>query len=249
MKTNKINSKEACTLAHKIRRETGCSLAEAFKQAYSGTPTAAPTYYTQQDLDKIFSDKTAELIKKGYMIHVPTMSGSQGEMAYITFIKNNQLYRLSMDKEYIIGSNCCIDSYVTIRLGKSNDNEAVLNGRTFWKNDITVIWSLNVAKVNSWRRSKPQETRFIPLDRVEECEAKAKERALNKYSNCDFSLSEKSHPAALTWVRAHRGYKGTKLTDIKKVTKIYNGSYNIEIEKNGNTIHMNTKTDKINKRG
>ena len=89
MKTNKINSKEACTLAHKIRRETGCSLAEAFKQAYSGTPTAAPTYYTQQDLDKIFSDKTAELIKKGYMIHVPTMSGSQGEMAYITFIKNN----------------------------------------------------------------------------------------------------------------------------------------------------------------
>ena len=35
MKKTNITSKEACTLAHKIRRETGCSLAEAFKPLFS----------------------------------------------------------------------------------------------------------------------------------------------------------------------------------------------------------------------
>ncbi len=36
MNKNTISSKTACTLAHEIRRNTGCSLAEAFKAAYTG---------------------------------------------------------------------------------------------------------------------------------------------------------------------------------------------------------------------
>ena len=36
---NSITPKQACIIAHQIRRETGCSLAEAFKAAYAGNTT------------------------------------------------------------------------------------------------------------------------------------------------------------------------------------------------------------------
>ena len=39
-----MTNKEACILAHKIRRETGCTLAEAFKQAYHPVVPAERVY-------------------------------------------------------------------------------------------------------------------------------------------------------------------------------------------------------------
>ena len=81
---NNITSKQACTIAHQIRRETGCSLADAFKAAYAGNNTANPkTSWTAEDLNKIFSDKTAELLRKGYIIDAAAMSGHQGEIGKI----------------------------------------------------------------------------------------------------------------------------------------------------------------------
>lgn len=246
--STRLTSKEACTLAHKIRRETGCSLAEAFKKAYSSNPTtSAPMFYTQNDLDRIFSNKVAELINKGYMIHVPTMSGSQGERAFVTFIKDGQLYRLAMDS-YSRGlrESTFADRIVKITLGKSTRPSDVFQGYTFWKDDVDVIWSFEVAQVASWRRTKYQADRFIPMSRLPECEAKAEARVNAKYgpSNANI-LSPKFNKPALAWVKTVKGYKGTKLTDIQKITKQENGSYNIYIiNKLGKTICLNTKNDK-----
>ena len=247
MKTNKINSKEACTLAHKIRRETGCSLAEAFKQAYSGTPSRTPNYYTKEDLNRIFSDKAKELMNKGYMIHTPTMAGSQGEMAYITFIKNNTLYRLSMFDTYTVG-HYSYDGYVTIQFGEALDSEEILNGRTFWKDAIsTVFWSIVVAKASTWRKeNRKQQERYIPTERIEACEAKAEARFKAQGISSWIELSDKSYKAALAWIKTVKGYKGTKLVNVQKVFKHReNGSYSIYFTNNhGKTVCLNTETAK-----
>lgn len=247
--STRLSSKEACTLAHKIRRETGCSLAEAFKKAYSSAPTAAPLFYTQNDLDKIFSNKVAELINKGYMIHVPTMAGSQGERAFVTFIKDNQLYRLAMYAESRGLRECNFaDRIVKITLGQSTRPSDVLQGYTFWKDDVDIIWSFEVAQVASWRRERYQADRFIPMDRLPECEAKAEARVNRKYLSYNpiMTFSPKMNNAALAWVKTVRGYKGTKLEDIQKVTKNQeNGSYNIYFtNKLGKTVCLNTQTAK-----
>lgn len=246
--STRLTSKEACTLAHKIRRETGCSLAEAFKQAYATNPSisSAPLFYTQNDLDKIFSDKVAELLRKGYMIHVPTLSGSQGERAFVTFIKGNTLYRLAMYSTPTF-NHCCYDSITTISFGKATNSEEILDGRTFWKDNVEIIWSLEAAQVSNWRRDHYQANRFIPMYRLDECEAKAQTRVQEKYYNVpDNTLSSKFNKPALAWVKTVRGYKGTKLEDIQKVTKNQeNGSYNIYFtSKQGKTVCLNTKTAK-----
>ena len=244
----KLTSKEACTLAHKIRKETGCSLAEAFKKAYN-TAAPAPTYYTMEDLSRIFSDKVKELLGKGYMIHTPTMSGSQGEIAYVTFIKNNTLYRLNMFTDNSFDSNIFTE-HLIIQFGKSTENDRVLQGYTFWAEKVEVLWFCIFGKVARWRRSKPQredKARYIPAERMEECEAKATERVNNKYSydTTNIVLTAKTHKAALKWVKTLKGYKSTRLADIQGV--IHNtksGGYIIIVNKDGKITKLNTKTDK-----
>lgn len=247
--STRLSSKEACTLAHKIRRETGCSLAEAFKQAYSSNPTAsAPLFYTQKDLDKIFSDKVAELINKGYVIYVPAMSGSQGERAYITFIKDNQLYRLAMNTSYRSLGECNFaDRIVSITLGKSTRPHEIFKGGTFWKDDVDVLWSFEVAQVANWRRTRYQADRFIPMERLAECEAKAEARIHAKYGPSNTSiLPNKFNKAALAWVKTVRGYKGTKLEDIQKVIKNQeNGSYNIYFTNKARQTARKSIADKL----
>ena len=97
---NTITSKQACTIAHQIRRETGCSLADAFKAAYAGNSTLNPkTSWTAEELNRIFSDKADELLRKGYTIDLAGMAGHQGEVGKVIFKKNNTFYALVMESK------------------------------------------------------------------------------------------------------------------------------------------------------
>ncbi len=41
---------------------------------------------TQNDLDRIYTEKVSELLAQGYQIHTASMGGSQGEIARTDFI-------------------------------------------------------------------------------------------------------------------------------------------------------------------
>lgn len=208
--TTRLTSKEACTLAHQIRRETGCSLAEAFKQAYatnsSRTPTSPKTSWTKAELTKVFSDKVAKLLRKGYVIDIDHMSGSQGEIAKVIFIKGNAHYQLIMESK----SDYTLDygESVVIHFGKYTEDESVVYPHsTLWISRFDTIWSMTVIKIT--------ENYYVTEELAQAFRAKKKSRMEAKYSTKSNAVDLNRYgKVLLACVRKQKGYKSLKLTDI-----------------------------------
>lgn len=212
---NTITSKEACTIAHKIRRETGCSLAEAFKAAYAGTNTVAPkTHWTREELDQIFSDKAAELLRKGYMIDTKHMSGSQGEIAKILFVKNGSHFQLSMVSKSEFRH--WHSDHIIISFGKYTEEARVWD--TLWMDKFDSSWSLEVVKIT--------DNYFVTPELAEEFAEKRHNRLVVKYPNRVARMDDRYIKAILPLVRKQKGFKGTKLGDIVRVERINMVDYN-----------------------
>ena len=120
-----MDNKTACSLAHEIRNNTGCSLAEAFKAAYAGTTPTQKTHWSLNDLDKIFSDKTAELLRKGYTIATNLMGGHQGEIAKLILRKGDKVLILVMDRTHDFGK--LYGERISIRLDEASEEDVSRN--------------------------------------------------------------------------------------------------------------------------
>lgn len=243
--TTRLTSKEACTLAHQIRRETGCSLAEAFKQAYSSrtpiSPISPKTTWTKAELTKVFSDKVAELLRKGYIIDTDHMSGSQGEIAKVIFTKNNAHYQLAMTE----GRNNCKDYYskvIRITLGKYNQEESsVTPDTTLWMDhDFDTTWQFTVIQIT--------ENFFASEDLAETFNSKASDRRIARhipyYTDKDINRYGK---ALLACVRKQRGYKSTKLSDIASIRRYDEYDYNNHYTGHGYLVELSSKQTKNGK--
>lgn len=215
--TTKISSKEACTLAHQIRRETGCSLADAFKAAYNrNTAPAAPkTSWTAEELNNIFSDKAAELLRKGYTIDVAGMSGHQGEIGKIIFRKDGCWYALVMESKCTFGEGKYNDKYV-IWFGKYTEDISNMrlldNWNTPWLNKFEASWSLEFIKIT--------DNFFVTAETANAMNEKWRERLHNSFKNRYEEVTDRYAKAVLGYVRKQKGYKGVKANEILKVTRI-----------------------------
>lgn len=212
---NTITSKQACTLAHKIRHETGCSLADAFKAAYAGNATVNPkTSWTAEDLNKIFSDKAAELLRKSYIIDTAAMSGHQGEIGKIVFKKNDNYYILIMSSK----SDCRMGKYnerYIIRFGKYTEkveNHGLNTLITLWIEKFDTIWSLEFVKIT--------DNYFVTEELVYEFNEKHKARCESHYYGGSTKVDSSFHKALLKMVRKQKGYKGIKLSDIERAYRV-----------------------------
>lgn len=236
--TTKLSSKEACTLAHQIRHETGCSLAEAFKAAYSRntTPAAPKTSWTSDELTKIFSDKTAELLNKGYILDVAHMSGHQGEICKVLFTKNDEYFQLIMvtDNEY----HSWYGEKIVIRFGKYTEevrpSRSINDWNTLWVNKFDTQWSMTFVKVT--------DNYYVTPELAEEFSAKKHQRVMAKVGTKpqNVSMSDRCNKAALACVRKQKGFKGVKASEIVSVKRCnhydirdeYTGfSYKIELSR------------------
>ena len=215
--TAKLSSKEACTLAHKIRRETGCSLSEAFKAVYSNTPVAPKTpktSWTAEELNKIFSDKAAELIRKGYVIDLGGMSGHQGEIGKVVFKKGNDYYVLVMESKNAYAEGIYTEHYV-IRFGKYTekvDKIALDTWFTFWLERFDTIWSLEFVKISN--------NYFTTIEEAKVANQKWIERCQNNRSNRIEEVSSKYNAVILACVRKQKGYKTVKASEIVDIVRI-----------------------------
>lgn len=203
-----ITSKEACTLAHQIKKNTGCTLAEAFKLAYNGQTEPTPkTSWTRAELDQIFSDKAAELLRKGYMIDTMYMAGHQGEVAKLRFYKGKDHYQLIMD--YTSNWDHWYSETYHIRFGKYT--EEVRKYDTLWVNKFDTTWSLEAWKIT--------DNYFVAEELAEEIASKRRERSKER-TIYGVVLGEEYHKAVLPLIRKQKGRKGTKLSNIVKVQRV-----------------------------
>lgn len=224
MKKN-ITAKEACTLAHQIKKTTGCTLAEAFKLAYSGQtePTAPKTHWTAEELNQLFSDKTAELIRKGYNIDLVGMAGHQGEIGKVIFKKNNTFYALVMESK----SRCngrYSDVY-TIWFGKYTEDTSNMrpldSWNTLWLNKFEASWKQEFVKIS--------DNYFTTVEEAEVMNKKWTDRALNHVTGWE-EVSSKYNKVILACVRKQKGYKSVKASEIIKVTRIINNKHTYRVE-------------------
>ena len=218
LNTTKISSKEACTLAHQIRRETGCSLADAFKAAYNRNtaPAATKTSWTAEELNKIFSDKAAELLRKGYTIDLAGMAGSQGEIGKVIYKKNNVFYALVMESKSSYSEGKYTDHYV-IWFGKYTEDTSNMRPldtwNTLWLNKFEASWSLEFVKIT--------DNYFVTVEEAKSINQKWTERCYNSYSGTKYEQVDSKYTSViLRLVRKQKGCKGVKASDIVKITRI-----------------------------
>ena len=214
--TNTISSKEACTLAHQIRRETGCSLAEAFKMAYNGqTQPETKTSWTAEELNKLFSDKASELIRKGYVIDLAGMAGSQGEVGKVIFKKNGVFYALVMETKCAYCSGKYDDRYV-IWFGKYTEDTSRMRPldtwNTLWLSKFEATWTMTFAKIT--------DNYFVTEEASKAMNDKWLERCRNGRSYRHEQVSDRYNKAILGCIRKQKGYKGVKANEITKITRV-----------------------------
>lgn len=92
------------------------------------------------EINKAFTEAVAAKIADGYTICTNTMSGSQGEIAFVNFVKENKFYSLTLDRFHPFGEKeNYLEAYV-MRFIVSNDLEdgdkigANLH-RTMWRGE------------------------------------------------------------------------------------------------------------------
>lgn len=225
--TTKLSSKEACTLAHQIRRETGCSLAEAFKAAYNRNTTAATpkTHWTAEELNQLFSDKTAELIRKGYTIDLAGMAGHQGEIGKVIFKKNNTFYALVMESK----SRCdgrYSDVY-TIWFGKYTEDTSNMRPldtwNTLWLNKFEASWKQEFVKISN--------NYFTNIEEAAVMNKKWEDRIYSR-SRAWEEVSPKYNKVILACVRNQKGYKSVKASEILTVKRMITDKHTYRVELN-----------------
>jgi len=214
---NTINSKQACILAHQIRRETGCSLADAFKAAYAGNNTVnTKTSWTAEEINQIFSDKTTELLRKGYVIDLAGMAGHQGEIGKIIFKKNNCFYALVMENKSTYSEGKYTDHYV-IWFGKYTEDTSNMrpmdSWNTLWINKFEATWTQEFVKIS--------DNHFVTVEEAKVINKKWNERCYNNYYITKYEeIGSKYNKAILGLVRKQKGYKTVKASEISKITRI-----------------------------
>lgn len=205
---NTISSKTACTLAHEIRRKTGCSLAEAFKAAYAGKAPEIKTTWTRDDLDKVFSDKTAELLRKGYTIYTAAMGGHQGEIAKMIFQRNDKIYILKMEDKHEFNMRGLYNYILTISFGEYTGDPRL----TIWIDRMDTTWSMSVVKItNNW---------FVTEELAKAANKIWMDRCKNRDTSARHDLSiERYGKLVIKLVNKTKGNKGKKVSDLSQILK------------------------------
>lgn len=162
----------------------------------------------------IATAKVNELIANGFVFNFGTMAGSQGDDFKADLTKDGVTYRIRVFKDH---ENFHSVEIVEVRKYEQGfaDNGC---SSTLWNEDGEVIES------NVWYRMRNRDG-YVYTDDAKAFEAARElnhERAINRADNKSTSVI--SPERALEKIRAHRGYKRTKVEDINRVVR-YNDKY------------------------
>ena len=115
---------------------------------------------TKNDIRRIYTEKVAELLAKGYILHPETMSGSQGEMAHIDLTNGFEILRV------LIETSLSFDGYgdiLTIRVGRCMD-EIRGSWHTIWRHSPKSSWQRSATTSTPHRKRACGWPRFVSAD-------------------------------------------------------------------------------------
>ena len=168
--------------------------------------------FKNSDIDKVYTSIVAKYISMGYTINTRCMSGSQGEIAKIDLVKDDEYIRILVDFNYIPTWD---RRNKKIIVGRVPENERKGNA-TIWNQDLEVIES-----VEFYELSKAYDGNSTYTDN--------EEYAINAYekaeSRCDYTpinvevTSIRLIAVIAKLIRNNPGFKRIKIEDISKVTR------------------------------
>ena len=185
---------------------------------------------TKNDIRRIYTEKVAELLAKGYILHPETMSGSQGEMAHIDLTNGFEILRV------LIETSLSFDGYgdiLTIRVGRCMD-EIRGSWHTIWNNRLETLSEIKLAKISDNFYTTPEEGMRMAEVRLSRYDW----RVHNRDQRTELGDAYKS--VALRWLRRQPRMRSCKLEDIERMTRRTrsNGTACFEIEARGKTFYL-----------
>lgn len=157
-------------------------------------------------INKMFNEKTAELLAHGYSIYLEGMCGLQGEIGKVTFTKNNRYFMLVAHavKYSIGGPDTCI-----VEFGEAAED--FRPGDTFW------IYDLRNSEKTTFYAMGDSRHCYFTADKAaaEDAYKKKTRRRENRYnSNRTLNNSAKAIAACFKITRKTNGYKTVAKKDI-----------------------------------
>lgn len=162
------------------------------------------------DIAAIATAKVNELIANGFIFNFGTMAGSQGDDFKADLTKDGITYRVRVFHDF--GYND-FDNAEILEVRKYEQNFADDSFASLWNEDGEVV------EFHVWYRMRNRNG-YVYTDDVEAFEA-AQELSHSRHINSmdDDTKSAIAPEKVIEKVRAHRGYKRTKVEDIKRIVR------------------------------
>ena len=191
----------------------------------------------QNDINRAFTEKVAELLSRGYQIHPGTMGGSQGEIAHIDLTNGIEILRVLLDRECCFGDTD--GDYITIKVGKNTDSLRGCWDATIWNNHLEIRSKIKLAQIAPDYFVTPEEAQPIAQKRLE--------RYMQNGSRHDYTVERRElgdayKSVALRWLRRQPKMKTCRLEDIGKMIKAVHrdGTSSYEIDAKGKTYRLSS---------
>lgn len=162
------------------------------------------------DIAAIATAKVNELIANGFIFNFGTMAGSQGDDFKADLTKDGITYRVRVFHEFKYED---FDDVEILEVRKYEQDFADGSFASLWNNDGEIVES------HIWYRMRNRNG-YVYTDDAEAFKA-ADELSCARYinRNDDRTKSVISPEKVIEKIRAHRGYKRTKVEDIKRIVR------------------------------
>ena len=193
----------------------------------------------QNDINRAFTEKVAELLCRGYQIYPGTMGGSQGEIAHVDLCKGEEIIRVLLDR---FCGYCEMPDGFQLIVGRNTDpirkNCFDTLGNTIWNNHLEILSEIEFCQIG--------ENFYTDAETGKAIQEKRRTRWEARHESVRRNLPDAFKCAALKYVQRQPRMKSCKLSDVTRVTRVNRSSwgkvtpelYGYEIEARGKTFRL-----------
>lgn len=190
----------------------------------------------KQEIERMYTEKVAELLNQGWRVHASTMPGHQGEIAHIDLTDGNEIRRVLLERE--LAWSHLDDGFhgdrITITVGRNTEQVWPGWDSTIWNQRLEVLSQIEMAEIQTPDRRHPDGwyTDFdeaVRISKIRHARREAQRLADAK------ELGDAYKSIALRWLRKQPKMKTCKLEDITKMTawRTSDGHRSFRIEAKG----------------
>lgn len=162
------------------------------------------------DIAAIATAKVNELIANGFIFNFGTMAGSQGDDFKADLTKDGITYRIRVFPDFRHNG---FDDAEILEVRKYEQDFADDSFASLWNNDGEIVES------HVWYRMRNRNG-YVYTDDVEAFEAAQELSYARRINSMDDDTKSVIAPEkVIEKIRAHRGYKRTKVDDIKRIVR------------------------------